>query len=65
MSKKVSEFERYERMKKIEKEAEVEKRKSEGGEKKKAGRPKQVVGLGNRGDYRNLADYDDYDDDYE
>ena len=65
MSKKVSEFERYERMKKIEKEAEVEKRKAEGGAKKKAGRPKQVVGLGARGDYRSLADYDDYDDDYE
>jgi hypothetical protein len=62
VSKKVSEFERYERMKKIEKEAEVEKRKSEGAEKKKAGRPKQVVGLGTKGDYRGLTDYDDYDD---
>lgn len=47
MSKKLSEFDRYERMKKMEKEAEVEKRKSEGGIKKKGGRPK--VGFANAG----------------
>lgn len=39
MSKKASEFERYDRMKKMEREAEVEKRKAAGG-KKKSGRPK-------------------------
>ncbi len=39
MSKKASEFERYDRMKKMEREAEAEKRKSAGG-KKKSGRPK-------------------------
>jgi len=61
VSKKVSEFERYERMKKIEKEAEVEKRKSEGGSKKKAGRPKQVVEMSSKGEHRNITDYDDND----
>gem|GEM_PF-2656807 len=61
MSKKVSEFERYERMKKLEKETEIEKRKSEGGAKKKTGRPKQVVGLGSKGEHRSFTDYDDYE----
>lgn len=41
MSKKETEFDRYERMKKLEKEAEVEKRKSEGsGNKKNTGKSK-------------------------
>lgn len=41
MSKKETEFDRYERMKKLEKEAEVEKRKLEGSvSKKKSGKPK-------------------------
>lgn len=56
MSKKVSEFERYERMKKLEKEAEVEKRKSEGSSlKRKSGRMKQVVGSSKGG----FKDFDD------
>ena len=41
VSKKESEFDRYERMKKLEREAEMEKRKSEG-LKKKGGRPKAI-----------------------
>lgn len=44
MSKKVSEFDRYERMKKLEKEAEVEKRKAEGTARKKGGKHKVAVG---------------------
>lgn len=40
MSKKESEFDRYDRMKKLEREAEVEKRKALGEIKKKGGRPK-------------------------
>ncbi len=40
MSKKESEFDRYERMKKLEREADAEKRKSLGGDKKKSGRPR-------------------------
>lgn len=62
MSKKESEFDRYERMKKLEREAEAEKRKTLGGIKKKGGRPKPVaVGA------KNLAkNYEDYlDDDYD
>ncbi len=56
MSKKVSEFERYERMKKLEKEAEVEKRKSEGsGLKRKSGRMKQVVGS-SKGSFKDFDD---------
>ena len=43
MSKKVSEFDRYERMRKLEKEAEAEKRKSGFEGKKKSGRPKCVI----------------------
>ena len=45
MSKKETEFDRYERMKKLEKEAEVAKRKSAGMEdenRKKGGKPKMV-----------------------
>lgn len=66
MSKKESEFDRYERMKKREKEAEVEKRKAEGG-KKKSGRPKAMGVNGSNkkwnGNYEQyLEDYDyDYD----
>lgn len=40
MSKKESEFDRYDRMKKLEREAEVEKRKALSEIKKKGGRPK-------------------------
>lgn len=40
VSKKSSEFDRYDRMRKLQREAEVEKRKASGG-KKKGGRPKQ------------------------
>lgn len=43
MSKKESEFDRYERMKKLEREVEVEKRKSLESIKKKGGRPKPIA----------------------
>ena len=43
MSKKVSEAERYERMEKLEKEAKIEKRKSEGGAKKRNSLMKQIM----------------------
>ena len=53
MSKKVSEFDRYERMKKMEKEAEAQKRKASGSERKKAGHPKRHMEM----------DFQDYDND--
>lgn len=43
VSKKVSEFDRYERMRKMEKEAEAEKRREKGFEKKRSGRPKTAA----------------------
>ncbi|MCJ7857104.1 hypothetical protein MUJ63_12485 [Lachnospiraceae bacterium NSJ-143] len=57
MSKKISEFDRYERMKKLEKEAEAEKRKSgfEGGKRPKKNRPAM------QGKCR-IKDFDDYAD---
>ena len=61
MSKKVSEFDRYERMRKLEKEAEAEKRKSAFEGKKKSGRPK--VGI-NGGLKHRMRDFDDYEDEY-
>ena len=60
MSKKVSEFDRYERMKKLEREAEVEKRKSMGDLKKKSGRPKPVM---THSGSKNWADYDEDEED--
>lgn len=64
MSKKESEFDRYERMKKLERKAEVEKKKTLEEIKKKGGRPKPVVSsCGSRNwvkDYE-LGTYDDYD----
>lgn len=63
MSKKESEFDRYERMKKLEREAEVEKKKAIGEIKKKGGRPKPImVGTGSKNWYK---DYDlVYDEEY-
>lgn len=43
MSKKESEFDRYERMRKLEREAEAEKKRAYGGIKKKGGRPRQTL----------------------
>lgn len=56
MSKKESEFDRYERMKKLEREAEAEKKKNTGEIKKKGGRPKPLT----VGSMRNWSkDYED------
>lgn len=63
MSKKESEFDRYDRMRKLEREAEVEKRKALGEIRKKGGRPKLLeVGSGGKNRYRNygIAMEDDY-----
>jgi hypothetical protein len=62
VSKKTSEFERYDRMKKLQKEAEVEKRKSVGG-RKKGGRPKMQEYDFGKGKFRYEEDYEDYDED--
>lgn len=43
VSKKESEFDRYERMRKLEREAEAEKRRACGEIKKKGGRPKHIM----------------------
>ena len=58
MSKKISEFDRYERMKKLEKEAEAEKRKSgfEGAKKPKRGRS-AIQGKCRIRDFDDYADY--------
>lgn len=61
MSKKESEFDRYERMKKLEREAEMEKRKTSGA-KKKSGRPKHDLMEDDKDWTKNYEDYiDEYD----
>ena len=60
MSKKESEFDRYDRMRKMQKEAEVEKRKSFEEGRKRGGRPKVMAYGRNRNICVNF-DYDDYD----
>lgn len=61
---KETEFDRYERMKKLEKEAEVEKRKlTEANEKKKGGRPK--LGAGQKKHWSQVYSLAMGDDDYE
>ncbi len=57
MSKKVSEFDRYERMKRLEKEAEAEKRKSAIGYGKKSKK--------SRGGQQIKGRFIDFDDDYD
>lgn len=57
MSKKISEFDRYERMKRMEKEAEAEKRKSNIGYGRK--------GKKSRGMQQIKGRFTDYDDDYD
>lgn len=62
MSKKESEFDRYERMRKLEKQAEVEKRKADGEIKKKAKRPKPSMALSGSKNWS--RDYEEYYDEY-
>ncbi len=57
MSKKISEFDRYERMKKLEKEAEAEKRKSDIGYGRKNKK--------SRGMQQTKGRFMDFDDDYD
>lgn len=57
MSKKVSEFDRYERMKRLEKEAEAERRKSDIGYGRKNKK--------NRGMQQTKGRFMDFDDDYD
>ena len=66
MSKKMSEFDRYDRMKRLEREAEAEKRKTEDGFRKKGGRPKGAFGSSGKNKSRSLLfmDEEDYDDMY-
>lgn len=61
MSKKESEFDRYDRMKKFQKEAELHKKKSFGEEKKK-GRPKASYGASGKHRLKSymLDDEEDY-----
>ncbi len=60
MSKKASEFERYDRMKKLQREAEAEKRKSVGG-RKKSGRPKMQENVSSNGKFE--YEEEDYEED--
>ncbi len=60
MSKKETEFDRYDRMRKMQREAEVERKKSFDGSKKKGGRPKAIT-YGRNKNIGYSLNYDDYE----
>ena len=60
MSKKLSELDRYERMRKMEKEAEAERRKSDFEGRKKTGKPKMSIHSQTKCRIRDFDEYMDY-----